>query len=66
LAIARNVLEAQVVYMAGARVFGLSDACLTGLAMARWGLSSETKIIAATRVPGRLPKHHPGGERVLP
>jgi hypothetical protein len=52
LAIARNALEAQVVYMAGARVFGLSDASPTGLAMARWYLSSETKIIAATRAPG--------------
>jgi hypothetical protein len=30
LAIARNTLEAQVVYMSSARVFGLSDASLTG------------------------------------
>jgi len=52
LAIVRNALEAQVVYMAGARVFGLSDASLTGPAMAQWYLGGEAKIIAATRAIG--------------
>jgi hypothetical protein len=52
LAIARNTLEAQVVYMSSARVFGLSDASLTGPAMAQRYLGAEAKIIGATRAEG--------------
>lgn len=47
LAIARNPLEAQVVYMASARVFALSNASLTGPAMAQWYADNEAKIVAA-------------------
>jgi len=35
LSIAHNALEAQVVYMSGARAFGLSNASLPGVVMAR-------------------------------
>jgi hypothetical protein len=47
LAIAHNPLEAQVVYMTGARVFALSNANLTGPTMAQWYADNEAKIIAA-------------------
>jgi len=47
LAIARNRLEAQVVYMTSARAFGLSKADLTGPDMAQWYLVTEEKIVAA-------------------
>jgi hypothetical protein len=53
LAIARNPLEAQVIYMSSARVFALSNAALTGRAMAQWYLANEAKIIeTAIRVSG--------------
>jgi hypothetical protein len=53
LAIARNLLEAQVIYMASARVFALSNAALTGRDMAQWYLANEAKIVeAAIRVSG--------------
>jgi PIN like domain len=53
LAIAQNPLEAQVVYMTGARVFGLSNASITGPMMARWYLDNETRIVrAALRAAG--------------
>ncbi|RAY14824.1 hypothetical protein DPM19_13950 [Actinomadura craniellae] len=47
LAIAHNPLEAQVVYMSGAQVFGLSSATLTGRDMAQWYLENEARIVAA-------------------
>jgi hypothetical protein len=47
LAIAHNLLEAQVVYMTSARVFALSNASLTGPAMAKWYADNEARIIAA-------------------
>src|SRR6266849_239867 len=40
LAIARNILEAQVVYMTSARAFALSKADLTGPDMAQWFLAN--------------------------
>lgn len=46
LAIAHNLLEAQVVYMTSARVFALSKADLTGPDMARWYLAGEAKVVA--------------------
>jgi len=53
LAIARNALEAQVIYMSNARVFGLARASLRGVVMAQWYLDSEAKIVqAATRASG--------------
>jgi hypothetical protein len=53
LAVAHNSLEAQVIYMCSARVFGLSNAALPGPTMAQWYLSNEAKIVqAATRVTG--------------
>jgi hypothetical protein len=45
LAIARNTLEAQVIYMTSARVFALSSASLAGPVMAQWYLSNEAKIV---------------------
>jgi hypothetical protein len=45
LAIARNTLEAQVIYMASARVFALSNATLPGQVMAQWYLANEAKIV---------------------
>lgn len=45
LAIARNPLEAQVIYMTSARVFALSKATLTGAVMGQWYLSNEKKIV---------------------
>lgn len=45
LAIAQNPLEAQAVYMTSARVFALSNAAITGPAMAQWYLNSEPKIV---------------------
>lgn len=47
LAIAHNLLEAQVVYMTSARVFALSRANLTGPDMAHWYAANEAKIVAA-------------------
>lgn len=47
LAIAHNPLEAQVVYMSAARLFGLSSARLTGRQMAEWYLNNEAAIISA-------------------
>jgi hypothetical protein len=44
---AHNALEAQVVYMTSARVFGLSNASLAGPIMAQWYLDNEAKIVAA-------------------
>lgn len=53
LAIARNALEAQVVYMTSARVFALSNASLAGPVMAQWYLDNEARIVAAAlRAPG--------------
>lgn len=53
LAIAHNPLEAQVVFMSGARVFGLSNASLSGRVMAEWFLDHEARIIhAALRING--------------
>jgi PIN like domain len=53
LAVAHNPLEAQVIYMSSARVFGLSKASLTGITMAQWYLDNEAKIVqAATRASG--------------
>lgn len=43
LAIARNALEAQVIYMTSARVFALSSASLAGPVMAQWYLGNEAK-----------------------
>lgn len=45
LAIARNLLEAQVIYMSSARVFALSNAALAGPVMADWYLANEAKIV---------------------
>jgi hypothetical protein len=47
LAIAHNPLEAQAVYMTSARVFALSNASLSGMAMARWYADNEAGIVAA-------------------
>jgi hypothetical protein len=47
LAIARNALEAQVIYMTSARVFALSRANLAGPVMAQWYLGNEAKIVTA-------------------
>ena len=47
LAIAKNPLEAQVVYMTSARVFGLSNASITGPMMAQWYLDNEARIVRA-------------------
>jgi hypothetical protein len=47
LAIAHNILEAQVIYMTSARVFALSTASLSGFAMAEWYTGHEAKIVAA-------------------
>lgn len=53
LAIAHNPLEAQVVFMSGARVFGLSNASLGGRVMAKWFLDHEARIVhAALRING--------------
>lgn len=53
LAIAHNPLEAQVVYMSSAKVFGLSNARLVGRTMAQWYLSNEAKLVqAAVRASG--------------
>lgn len=45
LAIARNPLESQVIYMTSARVFALSKANLTGPVMAQQYLDNEEKIV---------------------
>lgn len=45
LEIANNPLEAQVVYMSGARAFGLSNAQIIGPNMAKWFLTCEAKIV---------------------
>lgn len=47
VAIAQNPLEAQVVYMSGARMFGLSNANLVGRVMAQWFLDNEARIVRA-------------------
>lgn len=47
LAIARNTLEAQVIYMTSARVFALSKANLAGPVMAQWYLDNEARIVTA-------------------
>ena len=53
LAIARNALEAQVIYMVNARVFGLARPSLRGVDMAQWYLDNEARIVqAATRASG--------------
>lgn len=44
LAIAQNPLEAQVIYMTSARAFGLSNAAISGPAMAQWYLDTEARI----------------------
>ena len=46
LKIASNPLEAQVVYMTSARVFGLANAQLTARAMTTWYLRREAEIVA--------------------
>ncbi|HEX6470844.1 MAG TPA: hypothetical protein VF069_17215 [Streptosporangiaceae bacterium] len=45
LKIASNPLEAQVVYMTSARVFGLANAQLTATKMIGWYLRRETEIV---------------------
>jgi PIN like domain len=45
LAIAQNPLEAQAVYMSGARGFALSNAQVTGNVMSQWYLGNEAKIV---------------------
>ena len=45
LAIAQNPLEAQAVYMTGARAFALSNAQITGNVMSQWYLDNEAKIV---------------------
>ena len=53
LAISQDPLEAQVNYMTGARVFGLSSASIPGPIMAQWYLDSEARIVkAASRAAG--------------
>jgi hypothetical protein len=53
LAISQNPLEAQVIFMTSARVFGLSNAAIPGEMMARWYLDNEARIVkAALRVTG--------------
>ncbi|GAA0322348.1 hypothetical protein NE235_04375 [Actinoallomurus spadix] len=47
VAIAHNPLEAQVVYMSSAKVFGLSNANIVGRTMADWFLANEARIIDA-------------------
>ncbi|MBO0803095.1 MAG: hypothetical protein J2P25_08480 [Nocardiopsaceae bacterium] len=49
LAIARNALEAQAIYMTSARVFALSNAALSGPIMAQWYLDNESKIVTTAR-----------------
>ena len=54
LAIAQNPLEAQTVYMTGARGFALSNARITGNVMSQWYLNNEAKIVkTALRPKGR-------------
>jgi hypothetical protein len=45
LAIAQNPLEAQTVYMTSARVFALSNAAISGPAMAQWYVDNEARIV---------------------
>jgi hypothetical protein len=45
VAIAQNPLEAQVVYMSSAKMFGLSNANLAGRVMAEWFLDNEVRIV---------------------
>jgi hypothetical protein len=45
LKIAANPLEAQVVYMTSARVFGLANAQLTAKLMIDWYLKREAEIV---------------------
>lgn len=52
LKIARNPLEAQIVYMTSARVFGLANAQLTGPAMINWYLGREAEIFQMARHTG--------------
>jgi hypothetical protein len=44
LAIAHNPLEARVIYMTGARVFALSNASLSGVAMSQWYLDMRRNL----------------------
>jgi hypothetical protein len=60
LAIAHNPLEAQVIYMTGARVFALSRANLAGPDMARWYTASEAKIVATSLRAAPGPTTAPG------
>lgn len=53
LAIAENPLEAQIIYMSGARVFGLANASLPAAQMVSWYLGHEAAIVRmATQKPG--------------
>ncbi|MET7458916.1 hypothetical protein [Nonomuraea sp. NPDC005501] len=53
LAIARNPIEARVIYMSGARAFALANASAVGREMANIFLANEAKIIhMAQRVAG--------------
>lgn len=45
LAITRNLVEARVIYMSGARIFALSNAGVVGKEMASIFLANEAKII---------------------
>ncbi|MFI6906577.1 hypothetical protein ACIBKY_35320 [Nonomuraea sp. NPDC050394] len=45
LAITRNLVEARVIYMSGARIFALSNAGVVGKEMAGIFLANEAKII---------------------
>jgi hypothetical protein len=49
LEIAHNPLEAQVVYMTGARAFGLSNAQINGPTMIQWYLTCAEKIFDMAR-----------------
>lgn len=53
LAIARNPLEAQLIYTNDARMFGLADANLSGPKMAEWFLRCEDQIVNAAKRAGR-------------
>jgi hypothetical protein len=49
LAITRNLVEARVIYMSGARIFALANANVVGKEMANIFLSNEQKIVNAAR-----------------
>lgn len=49
LAITRNLVEARVIFMSGARVFALANAAMTGQDMADVFLANEARIVHAAR-----------------